>query len=56
MGEVLVIMGGFSVIYGAYDILSYDSNTGTNWKSIAAKIFGGIIITGFGLAMRHFGI
>lgn len=52
MGEMLVVFGGFFVLYGAYDCFLGDDGL----KESIKKIGAGVVVVAVGLAMKHFGV
>jgi hypothetical protein len=57
MGQAVMMIGGLSVLFGAFDIMSYgDSVKENGWKKPATKILGGLALVGVGALMKLFGV
>ena len=58
IGDIVAIIGGLSVLFGACDVLDYciENKRELNWKKTVLKILSGILVSGLGLLMKHFNV
>lgn len=55
MGEFVMVIGGLSVVFGAFDLWDFgDSEDDKDWKKPVIKIVGGLAVAGIGLLMKHY--